>query len=930
MGMTPELWDRLKPLFEAAVEKPPADRDAFLAAVPVEDGLRRELDQLVKAFEAGGSNLDAVANKVQAMVPVAADSFAPGDVLLNRFRIIRKLGHGGMGDVYQAFDMELSETVALKRIRPEIDESPHVLFRFKREVQLARRLTGHNICRIHELFVAQNQGPGGDFVFLTMEFLEGVTLADEIATNGPMPWLRAKQIALELCAALVAMHTAGIVHRDVKSRNVMLASRSGVLQAVLMDFGLARDVSTPPSRIDTALTMPGAVVGTPSYMAPEQFSGAPPTPSTDLYALGVVLYELLTGRTPFPDPDPVRAAILRASPPPPPSSVRAGLPRKADEIIAKCLQFNPRLRYQSAEELAADLLGAPARRSAWKKPWAAASFAAVLLVLIACLLFPAIRDRAEGILFAASQKHVAVLPLRVNDESPAMVALGEGLMDSLSRRLSNLQVRNSSFWVVPATEIRSQRVQSPSEARRLFGATMVLTGSLERDGKAIRLNLDLIDSQKLREIGSAEITAANGDLQAIEDEAITRLTRLFNVLVDRSADKAAPRAAEPADFESYLTAIGYMQRYDRSGNLDAAIALLSRIVGREPDFSLAYSQLGEAYRLKFQIDRNRNWLEIALDQSNHALKAGGNTASLHITLAKIYQSMGQNDLAADQLERARKLEPGNAEAITVVGIEYQNAGNLAEAEKALIQARDLRPDYWDGYQTLANFYDEHGQSDKAIPLYRRAIELSADNSVLYLNLAGAYINSGKSALFPQAEAALKHSIDLAPQYGAYSNLAYLYLIEKRYPEAVAMAEKAAQLGHDDYVALAVLATAYQWQGSHDRTRAVRGQMRELLERLVKQTPQDAQAQACLASVYAYEGSSELARQRINTALVLNSDDPVVLSDVAETYEMLLDRKNALKYTQLAFEKGLSRQDLEVDPVMQNLIKDPRLHFPSNN
>jgi Flp pilus assembly protein TadD len=156
------------------------------------------------------------------------------------------------------------------------------------------------------------------------------------------------------------------------------------------------------------------------------------------------------------------------------------------------------------------------------------------------------------------------------------------------------------------------------------------------------------------------------------------------------------------------------------------------------------------------------------------------------------------------------------------------------------------------------------------------------------------------------------------------------LIEKRYSEAAATAEKGIQFGRDDYVAWAVLASAYQWQGREDKAREARGEMRILLERAVKVNPQDAQAQACLASVYAQEGMAESARQRIKTALALNSGDPLVLSDVSDAYEILLDRTSALKYTQLAFKKGLSLQDLRVDPDMRELIKDPRLILPAKD
>jgi len=353
--MTPELWNRLKPLFHAVVEKPTAEREAFIATIDAEDETRRELLDLVKAFEASGVTLDAVAADMQALLPDACSSLQPNDVLLGRFRIVRPLGSGGMGDVYEAFDTELGESVALKTIRPAITDHPEVLARLKREVHLARHLTAPNLCRIHELFVGGEDRSGHACVFITMELLEGLTLAEEIRKSGPLPWSKARDIANEICVALESMHCAGIIHRDVKTRNIMLAKRNNTVRPVLMDFGLAHKVPSPQSDSETTMSSPGVLVGTPASMAPEQFSGGAISPATDIYAMGVVLYEMVTGQTPFSASDAVHAAIQRGKPLVHASKLQAGVPRALDRVIDKCLQFDPQNRYQSATELEHDL-----------------------------------------------------------------------------------------------------------------------------------------------------------------------------------------------------------------------------------------------------------------------------------------------------------------------------------------------------------------------------------------------------------------------------------------------------------------------------------------------------------------------------------------------------------------------------------------------
>ncbi len=188
-----------------------------------------------------------------------------------------------------------------------------------------------------------------------MEFLDGVTLADKICESAPLPWQEAKRIALEICDGLQAIHDAGIIHRDLKSRNIMLASRNGSIRAVVMDFGLASEIPSPTSETVKEFITANGPVGTPGYMAPEQFTCDALTPATDIYALGVVLYELVTGKHPFPSSTAIGSAVQRRRRITLPSSIQPGLPRSCDEIICKCLEFDPKRRYQSVNQLAAAL-----------------------------------------------------------------------------------------------------------------------------------------------------------------------------------------------------------------------------------------------------------------------------------------------------------------------------------------------------------------------------------------------------------------------------------------------------------------------------------------------------------------------------------------------------------------------------------------------
>jgi serine/threonine protein kinase len=383
--MTPEEYALLERLFHEARELPADARPSKVAEVREEHGaeMAAKLEDLLATIS------------TERMPPPPPDprgwTLRKGDVILNRFRIVGPLGRGGMGEVYEAEDEEMGR-VALKTIRAEV-RSAQSLRRFRQEVQLARKVTHPNVCRIHEFF-PPGEGSTPATAFLTMELLEGATLSRRISDSGPLPWTEAQSLALQLCQGLQAIHEAGIIHRDFKSPNVMLATHQGAHRgtprAVVMDLGLARqDDAEKPDKERNAMTLRGAVMGTPNYMAPEQIEGGAVTPATDIYAFGVVLFEMVTGKLPFDASTPMANAVRRAKRLPPVSSIQPGVPAFLDGVIERCLQYEPEQRFQSAEELAKALTGGGvepqpnARRISW--------------VLLAVLVIPAVLLAVSGV-----------------------------------------------------------------------------------------------------------------------------------------------------------------------------------------------------------------------------------------------------------------------------------------------------------------------------------------------------------------------------------------------------------------------------------------------------------------------------------------------------------------------------------------------------
>ncbi len=921
----PDRGERIKSLLRAAMELPSHERQAFLVQMCGDDsGMLRELEGLISELEQETPTGHDNARLPEGLTETSLTVFESGETVLERFKIVRRIGRGGMGDVYEALDCELSQIVALKTIRPDILGNDSILPRFKKEVMLARQFSGPHVCRIHELFVLPASAWAPQGAFLTMEFLSGVTLAEKLQESGPLPWRQAQAIGLEMCAALTSVHEAGIVHRDLKSRNIMLVKRGTIECAVLMDFGLAREFSKNVETAETGLTATGVILGTPEYMAPEQFERKDLSPATDVYALGIVLYELVTGKQPFAASSALGAAILRGKRPPPASSFQKGLPRRWDRVIGRCLEYDAARRFQTAAEVGTALRGSPFPSAALSKGWSKtiAAGAGTLLLAMALLFVPSVHERLEGMLFSSHEKHVAVLPFDVNGKDAELVALGDGLMDSLSGKLTNLDSVNRSLWVAPASEVRRRNVDNPTAALKEFGATIVVKGSFVRDGKTVRLNLALIDTRKMREIGSRDIVNRDGDLAALQEDALQSLGRLMNLKVGEDADRAAEAGVSAAAYEDYIEALGYLQRYDKPGNLDAGIASLKKAVEAAPDFALALGRLGQASMLKFHIIENPELLEQAKEYCLRAMALDKRIPSVYAALADIHESTGQADLAVQELQHVLDFDPENVEALRGMAIAYLHGGNLKEAESSYIRAAELRPQDWNGYVYLGNFYDSVGRHQDAIAQLEHALQLTPDNGNVYCNLGIAYLNSGDPKLLPKAEEDLKKSIALSPSFQAYASLANLYGVERRFADSAAATEKALLLDDQDYNVWENLTEAYEAMGDEKRASASIDRAIQLAERAVGLNAQNADAHATLAALYARKGLRVSSIQNIHTSLALAPKDKGILSEVAGAYEILGDRRQAIRYLELAIQNGYSLQQVAADPSLQKIASDP--------
>ena len=671
---------------------------------------------------------------------------------VQHYRIVDRLGAGGMGEVYRADDLRLGRPVALKFLPASLKSDAESRARLLNEARAASLLRSPNIAVTYDI----GEYDGADFI--VMEYVEGEVLSARTA-KGPLPVREAVEAGIQVADALDEAHSRGIIHRDIKTANLIRTSR-GLVK--VLDFGLAKFIGGHPSTDVTQaqMTMAGMVVGTVSYMSPEQALGRTVDHRADLFSLGVVLYEMVAGRVPFEGHSPTEIIdrILHADPPSL-SRFSTAVPPALDATVRRALEKTPEFRYQSAKEMQSDLKQvaatldvAPTRRT----------------------------SRVSAVPLRPIESSVAVMTFANITREPEDDWIGTGISETVSSDLKNIH----GLTVIGRARVYDALRNLSTDAHlndalaidigRRLGATWVVVGGYQRIATMIRITANFVEVATGELRGTVKVDGKIDDIFALQDKIVYELSQGLNLALQGS-EVAGIEKRETLSVEAYESyARGMMNlRQATRDSIDRAIAAFEEATRFDPEYAIAWAAAGGAYGLKGNFLSIDDMLHKAIELERRALAIDPELADAHMWLGSALLALGRADEAIAAVREAIRLEPDNG-----------------QAHQGLARA------YWVG----------KGQFAEAIPEFEKAIELNPEAGYSYLQLSMLLAWEGQ---YERAEAITRRAVELQEQYisgnaglqvvGAHSRLGYVHYLQGHYDEALRAYEREfAFIGSSDH------------------------------------------------------------------------------------------------------------------------------------
>jgi serine/threonine protein kinase/tetratricopeptide (TPR) repeat protein len=933
LGIMASRQELVEQVFEAALALKPIEQAAFLdVACGNDPGLRRTVEELLAEDARAGSFLersplefldqavlsplrvagttDSIAGNLVPSPPAAAGRFKPGQVLIDRFVIVRFIAKGGMGEVYEVEDRFLQGVhIALKTILPHIADDPALQQRFEREVLVAREVTHPNLCPIYDIFRCEQPLP--NFLFLTMKFLPGETLAARLRGTTPISIEEGLAILKQMAAGLAAIHSASIVHRDIKPNNIMLDGIGSDVRLCITDFGLARAYES-----EASFSGKGMVVGTPGYMAPELYLRQPPSQASDLFAFGVVLHEVFTGQKPAAAPDGSSAIVS-------PRLTASAVPSFCTQLIVGCLDRDPQRRCQAFEH-ALDLLKLNYRR---RELWTRRQFAGTIVAAV-CTLAGGVwwkKDELEDLLHPLPSKRFIALLDWPKTSDIHVTPMLTSVLTAIKGEIARVEPYDRDLFVISPEDVglNVAGVTQLKEVCDPLGTNLVLAAAGAPGPSHFQLFLRLLDPVSGQSLREKKLTCALDEITSLPGKAVQAAASLLNLSPYLQNDgRAEPGTQSAAAFTAFQSAETLRAQPNDIG-LDASIEKYKQAIDLDSRYAIAHAKLALAYSRFYGIrGRSLAALDLARGNCELALALDPTLVDGHLALAAIYIQTGDQQGALSEIARALSLDPSNARTLVLQAQIYTRVNRWKEAEKTFHIALKEHPNYWLAYNELGFGLHGQGRFEEAIQAFRAASLAAPRNSMALSNLGEEYLQIGE---FVEATEILKRSWAMDPssdETAAYTSLALRY--QGKYDEALPFARKAVELNPADDANWLELADCHSSLRNH-QSEAKSAYLRAAkeAERHLVTDATDGASWMMLALYNVKSGSPKNALSFIERAESLGAEDLDSQFYKARILELLGRREEALTTLAACFRRGATDLQVAPFPDLLSLRKDPR-------